>query len=599
MVVYAITTYILITATDINGPLARSGVTGGFLLLNVLALLNNYALLAAGDKAWQSAQWSRRFMQRGQNLTDFLALSNSSGVAGWVRIVCHDLRPLKRIRQRLPRKLQQMVTGFANLFGRRRQVARAGTTIVTQTRRPSITKARFWGLSRVGFWLLIQFPGLIFMTKVNAGIDYRPTNWEDISGGIGKYNPSEAALRLSNGAYLSSLALNMIRDNTITKDWPAISPECKTKTNCASYIIPGGLKTVAPWRYLAENGSSLPMYMTRDTPVYQLDFWDGPAIVQWAEKDCTLFGMYGTTGIADIAFLICMTPYEDGKILAAFKYCNDKVTAEGGCTYQDSWRRAATWNVIVAPYRRHATVSIERKTGELLDVKNLTKAEPQDITPADFLSAFNGMLYPFQPLNVSFACDVTGVQFQLTSWISNVLDFSRTALFQVQPREIMRNLFMVPLFFYNPMTSPLGPLPSVTEKVDGLPSENYILGSFSHEVKLLTITWWTVLTYIIVCGSILFLILLVLAVTAWDQVQQTSDFPFIDFLTLKRETANAIANGNAAGTASEGNIAAVFATGALGESGDVIEASRGVRIISDGATQEMERAQNVPSSNHV
>ncbi|KAH7418534.1 hypothetical protein BKA64DRAFT_202299 [Cadophora sp. MPI-SDFR-AT-0126] len=316
MVVYAITTYILITATDINGPLARSGVTGGFLLLNVLALLNNYALLAAGDKAWQSAQWSRRFMQRGQNLTDFLALSNSSGVAGWVRIVCHDLRPLKRIRQRLPRKLQQMVTGFANLFGRRRQVARAGTTIVTQTRRPSITKARFWGLSRVGFWLLIQFPGLIFMTKVNAGIDYRPTNWEDISGGIGKYNPSEAALRLSNGAYLSSLALNMIRDNTITKDWPAISPECKTKTNCASYIIPGGLKTVAPWRYLAENGSSLPMYMTRDTPVYQLDFWDGPAIVQWAEKDCTLFGMYGTTGIADIAFLICMTPYEDGKILA-------------------------------------------------------------------------------------------------------------------------------------------------------------------------------------------------------------------------------------------------------------------------------------------
>ena len=74
--------------------------------------------------------------------------------------------------------------------------------------------------------------------------------------------------------------------------------------------------TVSPWRYLTENGSSLPVYMTRTTPVYQLDFWDGPTVVQWAEKDCTLFGMYGITGIADIAFLICMTPYENRKILA-------------------------------------------------------------------------------------------------------------------------------------------------------------------------------------------------------------------------------------------------------------------------------------------
>jgi len=122
-------------------------------------------------------------------------------------------------------------------------------------------------------------------------------------------------------------------------------------------------------------------------------------------------------------------------------------------------------------------------------VKDLTPAEPQDITPADFLTAFNGILYPFQPLNVSFACDETAVQFQLTRWISTVLSFSRTAFYQTEPREILRNLFMVPLYFYNPMTSPLGPAPSVTEKVDGLPDENYISGSFSHKVELLTITW--------------------------------------------------------------------------------------------------------------
>ncbi|KAL2059747.1 hypothetical protein VTL71DRAFT_10131 [Oculimacula yallundae] len=566
--VYSITTYIISTSSDINGLLARSGVMGGFLLLNILALLNNYALLAAGDKAWETVQWSRSFMRDGQNLTDFLALSTSSGISGWLGIVFHDLRLLKRVWTRL--------TGIVPWP--RAVVGRAAAGNQPQTRKSSISKARFWGLGRVGFWLLVQFPGLIFMTKVNPGVNYRPTEWEDIGGGIGKYNASLAALKTADGAYLSGLALNMIRDVTMTKESQAISQECTAKTNCTSYIIPGGLKTVSPWRYFTENGSTLPVYMTRDTPVYQLDFWDEP-YVQWAEKDCTLFGMYGASGIADSAFQICMTPYNEGKILAAFKHCNEDVTADGGCTYQDSWRRAATWNVIVAMYRRMATVSIDRRTGEILDMKNLTKAEPQEITPADYLTAFDGMLYPFKKLDISFACDEDGGQFQLTKWISTVLLFSKTALYQREPREILRNLFMVPLYFYNPMTSPFGPLPSVTEKAQGLPSENNILGSFSHKVDLLTISWWTVLTYIISCGILLFLILLVLAVTAWNQVQETSNYPLVDFLTLKKATAGTTPNRSGANAGSQDDVATVFANCTNGGSRDILEASRGVRII--------------------
>ena len=146
IVVYAITTYIISTAGDVNGPLARSGVTGGFLLLNVLALLNNYALLAAGDKAWQYTQWSERFMRRGQNLTDFLALSNSSGVSGWARICFHDSRPLKRM-QRLPANLPPFLQDFLKLLGWR-PGTQAGTEIRTRTPQASMGRARFWGLSR-------------------------------------------------------------------------------------------------------------------------------------------------------------------------------------------------------------------------------------------------------------------------------------------------------------------------------------------------------------------------------------------------------------------------------------------------------------------
>ena len=144
--VYSITTYIISTARDVNGPLARCGVTGGFLLLNVLALLNNYALLAAGDKAWQYTQWNERFMRRGQNLTDFLALSNSSGVADWARVVFHNSRPLEKI-QRLPAKLPPVLQDFAKLFGWR-PGTQAGTEIGTRTPRASMARARFWGFSR-------------------------------------------------------------------------------------------------------------------------------------------------------------------------------------------------------------------------------------------------------------------------------------------------------------------------------------------------------------------------------------------------------------------------------------------------------------------
>ncbi|KAG4433824.1 hypothetical protein IFR05_010706 [Cadophora sp. M221] len=445
VIVYTVTSTIIGTSSDVNGPLARLGVTGGFLVLNILALLNNYALVAAGDKAWSSVQWGP-LMKHGQNLTTFFALSTSSGVGGWLRIIFHGCHVPKRF-----------------VPGRRRS---RNSATAPKAPKASILQSRLWGFGRVGFWLLVQFPGLIFMTKVNPVVDYRPTTWERLSGGIGEYNATQAATKAANGALLSGLTLNIIRDGTLTKSMPAVSQECSPSNNCTSYILPGGMKNMSPWKFLSLNGSALPAYITRKTPVYQLDFWDA-GLIPWAEKDCTLFGFYQEEGNGTTGFQICMTPYNDHEILA------------------------------------------------------------------------------------------------------------------------------VPLYFYNPLTTPFITRPARTKIATDAPKENYIDGSYAYEVNRLDISWWTVLTYMIVCGTILILILLVLALTVWNQVKETSDYPAVDFLKLKRETT--MANGNTGTNGPRDDVTAVFVNCAAGESRDIVEASRGVRIVAGARA----RAQNTHSSHVV
>lgn len=46
----------IFTADLLNCPLARLGVTYGFLELNILALADNFVFLASRDKAWETLQ---------------------------------------------------------------------------------------------------------------------------------------------------------------------------------------------------------------------------------------------------------------------------------------------------------------------------------------------------------------------------------------------------------------------------------------------------------------------------------------------------------------------------------------------------------------
>lgn len=86
ILVYSLTVGIISTASSVYGPLAKTGMTSGFLLLNILALANNYAFLAAADKVWECLQWGD-LLRGGGRLSTFLALSSSTGPAGWMTML--------------------------------------------------------------------------------------------------------------------------------------------------------------------------------------------------------------------------------------------------------------------------------------------------------------------------------------------------------------------------------------------------------------------------------------------------------------------------------------------------------------------------------
>lgn len=116
----------------------------------------------------------------------------------------------------------------------------------------------------------------------------------------------------------------------------------------------------------------------------------------------------------------------------------------------------------------------------------------------------------------------------------SVLLFDTVAPFISDPMDYLRNLFMTPLYLYNTMIDGLGltPVPSIVEIPSGIPKENLVKGSLARPVNHLVVQRWTVVTYISVGGFLVFVILGLLASTIGRQVQKTSDFPVLDFLTL-------------------------------------------------------------------
>lgn len=191
------------------------------------------------------------------------------------------------------------------------------------------------------------------------------------------------------------------------------------------------------------------------------------------------------------------------------------------------------WSSFVATYRRKVTTASDRKTNVILAISDPTKPAIQNITAGEVFLAFNSMLCPRETVGTS-ACQAVSTEWQLTEWISSALMTAVAGPFVSDPLDYLRDLFMTPLYIYNPQMDGIGigPVPAIGEIVSGLPDENYINGSLARPMNHLVISTCTIISYISVGGILLFWILVLLAVTITRQVLKTSNFPVVDFSTL-------------------------------------------------------------------
>lgn len=199
-----------------------------------------------------------------------------------------------------------------------------------------------------------------------------------------------------------------------------------------------------------------------------------------------------------------------------------------------AWDKTPIWSTFVRVYRRTVTTVADRKTNIILDVKDLSPPEVQEITAEEFKIAFNSMLCPLTNSVGSQGCQAGSSEWHLTQWIVSVLSIDTAAPFISDPLDYLRNLFMTPLYLYNIMIDGIGlnPVPSIAEIPSGVPGENLIKGSLARPVRHLVVRQWTVVTYTSVGGFLVFLILGLLVSTVGRQAQKTSDFPVLDFSTL-------------------------------------------------------------------
>lgn len=191
------------------------------------------------------------------------------------------------------------------------------------------------------------------------------------------------------------------------------------------------------------------------------------------------------------------------------------------------------WATFIAIYRRKVTIATDRRSNTILGISDFGNPETQNITAADFSTAFNSMLYTWKNDSIRLPCDLSGQDWQLTEWVfSSLLFNAAVSPFVAAPLESIRNLFMAPLYLYNPLTFGTDNNVSIDSPQKFLPQENYISGSYAKPVTHLVIKQWTSITYVVVDVFLLILVIATLAYGLRHHKQKNSHFPPIDFLTL-------------------------------------------------------------------
>ena len=126
---------------------------------------------------------------------------------------------------------------------------------------------------------------------MNPETGYRATDWTNISGGLGIYDPNSITQGYNTPA-VTNLVTGLLQDPKQTIITTPLNGNCKTSKSCKAVLLTGGLTAVAPWPYYQSNDPSLRLYMVKDAPAYQVDvdIPDSNETLTWKQENCVLYG---------------------------------------------------------------------------------------------------------------------------------------------------------------------------------------------------------------------------------------------------------------------------------------------------------------------
>ncbi|KAK3341855.1 hypothetical protein B0T25DRAFT_585953 [Lasiosphaeria hispida] len=500
-----------------NSPdwlLARLSPTSGILLLSFMSKLSDWGLGGATSKAWEMIQWGPLLRGPGGSLLSFLTIG--SQLEGWVEVLCRKWTWLPR-------------------YG---LVARP------------VGSPGFWALLRLVIWVAVQFPGLIIMSVVETQTEYLASNWTTVSGGIGVFDPSLIFQQIQ-GPSVSNYVFTILRDQTFSKLTDPVTDDCKTSPACVSYLLTGGLTTLAPLPFLQANVAEQTAYIAEDVPSYHIDAWDlMRSPTNFSGSGCRL---YGATDANLQGFYLCAKNDDNGAIVTGYAPCGLAKDCQAVPRSPNATVQLNIWITQLSVYRRKVTFAADRRTSILLRADGASQPLAQHIAATDFLLAFDKLLCSTN--SASNLCDPNQPNFLLTDAVATLLSLSITQD-SSHGLEVLQNLFAVSLYLFTSVwvkqigqSTPRSLVQNAL--VGGLPDENYFPASLARPVEFIAPAPWTVVAYLVSGAVLLVLCFVAATVSAVVGTPEVSSFPVVDAVRLKVRESD--------GREFPGGVAGIFA----------------------------------------
>jgi hypothetical protein len=383
------------------------------------------------------------------------------------------------------------------------------------------------------------------MSVVEPQLDYLPTNWTTVSGGIGVFD-SSLSVQLIAGPAFTNLVYSALQDPRFSSLSDPVTEECRSSPVCTSSIVSGGLRTISPFPYLLKN-LELPAYIAKDVPAYQIDAWDlSDTTIDYIGKECQLYRARG--GVFN-GIYICAKNQPDGSIVAAMSTCLTNCVPL--TDLQNSPFQTMSWATRLVIHRRLVTFTADRRTELIVSVSDLSPPILQTIPASDFRPAFASLLC--EETSKSSLCEQLGPNTLFTDSVASMAAVTVNSNAFSPALGILQNLFATSLYLFTPVFIRQTQVDAVALSnitIDGLSEENYFQASLAKPYEYVAPAPWTSLAYLVSGLVLVVLCSSAIALSSVIGTPEVSNFPGVDAMRLRVEDRH--------GAEQAGGMAGVF-----------------------------------------